>query len=361
MKKTIIFLSCLLLAAPFAVAEERGSSPSQEPSVFLAQLQTPDKDQIQDRSQDRDQLQDQDKDQLQDQDKDQLRTRDKDQLQTPDQDQLRTRDRDQLHDRTQQQVDKDDPAYVQAMHQHQFREQNVISIQNMIQEAQMKGLPTEPMQNKVHEGIAKKADDEAIVRAVEQVQNRYEYAYQQARGLFNDPQQARSMGNRFAEANAAGLANEDAARIMAQLQNRTRNMNREQAFELADETVKGARNMARQGVSSTTVGNVYANALQHAYQARDMQTLQQSFANQARHGNPENVAHGFSQGIGQGLGAGGLSSGGGAGSGSGSGGSGDGGGSGGSGGSGGGGGGSGGGGGGSGGGGGGSGGGGGGM
>ena len=330
MKKTIIFLSCLLLAAPFAVAEERGSSPSQEPFVFLAQLQTPDKDQIQDRSQDRDQLQDQDKDQLQDQDKDQLRTRDKDQLQTPDQDQLRTRDRDQLHDRTQEQVDKDDPAYLQAMHQHQFSLENTQRIQNMIQEAQKKGLPAEPMQNKVHEGIAKRAPEEAVVRAVEQVQNRYEYAYQQARGLFNDPQQARSMGNRFAEANAAGLANEDAARIMAQLQNRTRNMNREQAFELADETVKGARNMARQGVSSTTVGNVYANALQHAYQARDMQTLQQSFANQARHGNPENVAHGFSQGIGQGLGAGGLSSGGGAGSGSGSGGSGGGGGSGGS-------------------------------
>ena len=295
MKKTIIFLACLMLAAPFAVAEENESPPGEAGTFLLAQ--------------DQDRVQDQLHDQTQD----------------LTQDQLRTQDRDQLHDRTQEQVDKDDPAYLQAMHQHQFRHENTQRIQNMIQEAQKKGLPTEPMQNKVHEGIAKRAPEEAIVQAVERVQNRYGYAYQHARALSDEPQQVRSMGNRFAEANAAGLANEDAARIMAQLQNRTRNMNREQAFELADETVKGARNMARQGVSSTTVGNVYANALQHAYQARDMQTLQHSFANQARHGNPENVAHGFSQGIGQGLGAGGLSSGGGAGSGSGSGGSGGGG------------------------------------
>ena len=257
MKKTIIFLACLLVAPPFTFAEESESPPDQMETVL------------------------------------------------------------QTQDRTQDQIDKDDPAYLQAMHQHQFREQNALHIQNMVQEAQMKGLPTEPMQSKVHEGIAKRADEEAIVRAVEQVQNRYENAYQHARGLFDDPQQVRSMGNHFAEANAAGLTNEDAARIMEQLQDRTRDMNRDQAFNLAEETVKGARNMARQSVSSPAVANVYTNALKHDYQAKDMQTMQQSFANQARHGNPENVAHGFSQGISQGYGAGGLGGSGGAGAGSG--------------------------------------------
>jgi len=265
MKKTIIFFACLLVAAPFALAVGSESPPDQE--------------------------------------------------------QLQAQDRDQFHDRTQEQIDKDDPAYLQAMQQYQFRHENTLRIQNMIQEAQKKGLPTEPMQNKVHEGIAKKADEEAIVRAVEQVQSRYENAYQHARGLFADPDQVRSMGNRFAEANAAGLTNEDAAMIMEQLQNRTRSTNNEQAFELAEETIKGARNMARQGVPSHAVANVYTNALKHDYQVKDMQVLQKSFANQARHGNPENVAHSFSQGISQGHGASGLGSGG-AGAGSGGGGSG---------------------------------------
>jgi hypothetical protein len=175
MKKTIIFLACLLLAAPFAVAEEGSTTAAQEEAALQAQ--------------------------------------------------------EQQRSRVQEQIDKEEtPAYLQAMYQNQFRHENTQRIQNMIEEAQQKGLPTEPMQNKVHEGIAKKADEEAIVRAVEQVQNRYENAYRHAQTLFDEPEQVQSMGNRFAEANAAGLANEDAARIMVQLQNRTRNMNRAQAF-----------------------------------------------------------------------------------------------------------------------------------
>ena len=296
MKKTIIFLACLLLAAPFAVAEENESLPGQTGTFLLAQ--------------DQDRVQDQLQDQAHDMAKDQLHDRDRDQLQDRDRDHLQDLDKDQQRTRIQEQINKDEPNYVQAMHQHQFREENVMRIQNMVREAQMKGLPTEPMQNKVYEGIAKKADETAIVRAVERVESRYENAYQHARGLFDDPQQVRNMGNRFAEAHAAGLSNDDGARIMEQLQNRIKNMNREQAYELADETVKGARNLARQGVSSTTVGNVYTNALQHAYQARDMQTLQHSFADQARHGDPESVAQGFSHGINQGVGAGGLGAGG---------------------------------------------------
>ena len=158
MKKTIVFLACLMLAAPFVVAEENESPPGEAGTFLLAQ--------------DQDRVQDQLHDQTQDLTQDQLRTQDRDQLQTPDKDQLRTQDRDQLHDRTQEQVDKDDPAYLQAMHQHQFRHENTQRIQNMIQEAQKKGLPTEPMQNKVHEGIAKRAPEEAIVQAVERVQRK---------------------------------------------------------------------------------------------------------------------------------------------------------------------------------------------
>ena len=288
MKKINIFIACLLVTAPFVAAEDYKSSADQMETVFLAELQT------------------QDNDQLQTQDKDQLKIYDNDQLQTQDKDQLKTQDRDHLQDPAMEQIHKNDPAYLQAMHQHQFSKQSTQSIQNMIQDAQMKGLPTEPMQNKVHEGIAKKADEEAIVRAVEQVQNRYENAFQNARRLSDDKQQVQRLGNQLAEANAAGFTNENATQLMEQLQHRTREMDRTQANELAHETIKGIRDMTRQGVSSATAANVYNNALEHAYQVKDMQTLQHSFAKQAMHNNPENVANGFSRNIGRGIAAGGL-------------------------------------------------------
>ncbi|MEH6451939.1 MAG: hypothetical protein V7782_02750 [Psychromonas sp.] len=272
MKKTNIFIACLLVTAPFVVADDYKYTEDQMGTVLLTQLQT----------------------------------QDSDKLQTQDRKQLKAIDSDQLQDPTLWKIDKDDPAYLQAMHQHQFNKHNAMSIQNMIQDAQVKGLPTEPMQNKVHEGIAKKADEEAIVRAVKQVQNRYENAYQNARGLSEDKQQVQRLGNQFAEANAAGFTNENAAQIMEQLQDQTKEMDRTQAYELAHESIKGIRNMTRQGVPSSTATDVYSNALKHAYQVKDMQTLQQSFAKQAKHSSPENVANGFSREIGQGVTAGGL-------------------------------------------------------
>lgn len=264
MKKMIVSLMCFLLLAPFALAAESVTSPGQGGAVLIAQ--------------------------------------DQDRTQT----QLQDQTRDQQRDRVQDQVTPDDPDYVSAMHQYQFRNENVMRIQNMIRDAQLKGLPTEPLQDKVHEGIAKKAGQENIVRAVAQVQSRYENGYRHARGLFAEPEQVANLGNRFAEAHAAGLANEDAEKLMAQLQNRTRTMNREQAYQLAEETITAARNVARQGVTSGTVADIFIKALQHSYKARDMQTLQHSFASQARHGNPESIAQGYAQGISQGVGAGGL-------------------------------------------------------
>ena len=72
--------------------------------------------------------------------------------------------------RYQTQVDPDStPALLQAMQQHHFQNTNRVRIQNMIQEAQKQGLPTEPLMNKVHEGIAKKVSEEKIVQAVQHV------------------------------------------------------------------------------------------------------------------------------------------------------------------------------------------------
>ena len=55
MKKTNIIIACLLVTAPFAVAEDYQSSADQMDTVLPAQLQTQDKAQLQ--TQDKAQLQ----------------------------------------------------------------------------------------------------------------------------------------------------------------------------------------------------------------------------------------------------------------------------------------------------------------
>ena len=117
------------------------------------------------------------------------------------------------------QVDSDGtPALLQAMQQYRFQYENQVRIQNMIQEAIQQGLPTEPLMNKVHEGIAKKVPEEKIVQAVKRVQNRYENAYHQASTLTRDKQQAHQLGQVIAEANTAGLMEQDCTPLMTQLQ-----------------------------------------------------------------------------------------------------------------------------------------------
>jgi hypothetical protein len=129
------------------------------------------------------------------------------------------------------------PALLQAMQQHRFQHENQLHINTMIREAQQKGLPTEPLMNKVHEGIAKNVPEEKIVQAVERVQNRNENAYRQAGALTSDKQHARQLGQVIAEAYTAGLMEKDAAQIMTQLQTRTRTMNQQEAQELRIQTI----------------------------------------------------------------------------------------------------------------------------
>ena len=190
-------------------------------------------------------------------------------------------------------------ALLQAMQRNQFRNKTLVQVRNMIEEAQEKGLPSDPMVHKVYEGMVKKVSEEKIVQAVKRVQNRYENAYRQANSLISDSEEAKELGQVIAEAYTAGLTEEDAAQIMSQLQTRTKTENMQEANELMVQTMATARVMARRGVDSTTAADVLVNALQHAYQAREMRMLEKSFVEQTRYGSPEDVASDFSADISQ--------------------------------------------------------------
>jgi len=207
----------------------------------------------------------------------------------------------------QAQLDKDDmPALLQAMNREAFSHANIVRVQQIIEEAEKEGLPTEPLTDKVYEGIAKTVDEDSIVGAVIRVRHRYAYAYRRAGELVVDADQEKILGNLIAGAYTAGLTEEECDSIMAALQTRTRSMNRSQAQQLNIETMNTARVMAHRDVSSETISDVLVTALDKSYQAKEMEEMQHTFRNRTRYGSAEKVAQQFSNDISRGLGVGSL-------------------------------------------------------
>lgn len=220
------------------------------------------------------------------------------------QNQLQFVSQEQVMEMYQARLDPDGtPELLKAMQQNQFSRQNMVRIQTMLRDAYGENLPTEPLMNKVQEGIAKSIGDEAIVRAVERVQKRYEYAYSQAETFDWDREQIDLFGALLARTYTAGFNEQQCEQILAELKIRirTRSMNRDQSLQLAVATMTTARIMAHRRVRSATISALLTNALQKSYQARDMHTLQTSFTNQARHGSAEIIAQQFSNDITTGM------------------------------------------------------------
>ena len=205
------------------------------------------------------------------------------------------------------QLDIDDmPALLQAMNREAFSHANIVRVQQIIEEAEKEGLPTEPLTDKVYEGIAKTVDEDSIVGALLRVRHRYAYAYRRAGELEVDQDREKILGDLIAGAYTAGLTEEECDLIMAALQTRTRSMNRSQAHQLSFETMNTARTMAHRDVSSETISDVLVTALDKSYQAKEMEEMQHFFMNRARYGSAEKVAKQFSDDISRGLGVGSL-------------------------------------------------------
>jgi len=184
------------------------------------------------------------------------------------------------------------PALLKAMERHRFTHTNRVRVQQAIEAAEVEGLPTGPLAEKVHEGIAKGVSEERIVAAMSRVQSRYSYAYRQARQLGRTKAEIEQLGTVIAEANTAGFKQADCDKVVEKLRTQMRSQARQQnrAEELALQTMAVARLMARRGVQSETVADVLASALDQSYAATAMQQLQQAFLSQARRGTAQKTA-----------------------------------------------------------------------
>jgi hypothetical protein len=203
-----------------------------------------------------------------------------------------------------------------------FSEQHVLQAQAILMNARKQGLPTEPMMTKAYEGMAKQVQAAAVVKAMEQVRSRYEFATKQAGTVTNERAGINRMAGVLAGSLAAGIHNEDAERIMQALRERTRNMTQAHSQELAMQTLMTTQTMARLGMQSKSAGDSVCQALQQGYSAQEMHNMRNTIMANSRHAYSE--GHGSDMGQHNGMegmgGPGGGDSGGGMGGGAGGGG-----------------------------------------
>ncbi len=183
------------------------------------------------------------------------------------------------------------------MLQNQFSLEQALRAQRVIMNAQKEGLPVEPIMNKAYEGMVKQVQAKNIVQAIERVRTRYAFAYEQARVLTKERSQVRSIGNTIAKTFTAGMDQKDIQGIMDRVQERTQQMTQSQTMELAKESFKTARDMARLGLSSKATTNLVCLALQKGYTARNMENMRNSFMTQSRSSDPMHLADSYSNAI----------------------------------------------------------------
>jgi hypothetical protein len=183
------------------------------------------------------------------------------------------------------------------MLENRFREEHALRAHQIIMNAHQQGLPVEPIMNKAYEGMVKQVQAKNIVQAMEQVRSRYAFAHEQARALTHERSEIRTMGNTIAKGLAAGMNQEDIRGITNRLQERARQMTRAQTMELAQESFKATRDMARLGLSSKTTTDLVRLALQNQYTALDMETMRNSFMTQSLSSPLTHLANSYSNAI----------------------------------------------------------------
>jgi hypothetical protein len=207
---------------------------------------------------------------------------------------LKARTRNMIHTG----INSDDAIEITgAMLQHQFEIRHILDAQKIIVDTHKKGLPTAPVMNKAYEGMSKQVTAGNIVQAMQKVQSRYNFAYDQADEITKQHQQKNQLGNILAAGLAAGINQVDATKIMNTLKSRAQNMNPAQLNTLAVESLKTVRDMARLGVSSKASADVVGQALQKGYSSDDMKSMRSSFISQSQHTSPQNLVKNYSKAI----------------------------------------------------------------
>ena len=186
------------------------------------------------------------------------------------------------------------------MIQNQFTHEHILRVQEMIGQSGDNKLPPEPLINKVHEGISKQIKPEKIIRAMEKVRTRYEYAYELSNEITQDNEQKQKAMEEIAASMAAGMTDHDVGRIMEHLKYRAEEMSEEETTGLACETFGAVKDMARMNVQSVKSADVALEAIAHRYGINEMKELRSSFIKHSLNTSPNTVADGYIETIKQG-------------------------------------------------------------
>lgn len=190
----------------------------------------------------------------------------------------------------------------QTMLQNRFSNQEMLDAYEILGEAKKNGLPEGPIMNKLHEGIAKHVRSRNIIMAMEKVQERYKTAGDLAQSMSRDREQSRNLTRDIAESMTAGMNGNDVSKIGEMLKARTRDQSGNGTAELAEQTFKTVKTMARIGIESESAANIIQDALQQGYNPDRMIKLKKAFISQARsRTNPSDLAKYFSRGIRAGM------------------------------------------------------------
>jgi hypothetical protein len=194
-----------------------------------------------------------------------------------------------------------------AMLQNSFNNRQILKAHTVLMSAHQQGVPLESIISKAFEGMSKHVQTGRIVNAMEKVKTRYAFALQQSRKLSGQKNQMNQMGHIIASGMSAGMNKGGVEKIVLALQSRSRAMKNDQKIALAMETFKTARDMVRLGVSSSQTVSVVGTALQHQFNAVQMQNMRTSFINDSRTTAVKRLAKSYTMNIQQGKGFGGSS------------------------------------------------------
>jgi hypothetical protein len=205
-----------------------------------------------------------------------------------------------VKDRAREMIQKGIPAgdavqLIQAMNTNRFGEQQMLKAQNIVIDAQSKGLPAKPVISKALEGMAKKVTPEMTLQAMEAVSSRYAFAFNHARSITGSREQTGRLGSMLAESLAAGMKEQDASRIMSLLREQSAKMNRDRMHELAAACLAMARDMSRLGVSSPLSSQVISGALSKGLNAADIAGMHQSLLARSQTGSAQVVSQEFAR------------------------------------------------------------------
>jgi hypothetical protein len=173
------------------------------------------------------------------------------------------------------------------MIQNRFREEQVIRVNAKIQKSAELGLPAEDLVDKVLEGTAKGVSAQSLVTALERVAARHALAAKESGLLVRERSRQRTLTRIMAQAFAAGVEEEDMLRLRNQLLLRARNLPDQEQEDLALETWRLTRELARLGVPSFDAAIMANHALRQRYNTIDMIRVRRSFLKDSMNTPPD--------------------------------------------------------------------------